>query len=245
MSSRKLLWLSALVPFFFTGFASAQIGIYATVTGQRFGGITCPTFAAPCGSNNGKDNPYGGSFGAYYDFKDFGPVRLGADLRGEVLTGNKRADSTTGGGGTLRQYTVFGGVRGTVRTPIPWMHPYAEIAAGYLRNNASGLYTYTTTTNNTVTPPTSIQTLSYNPNLYKAYPAFKGIVGLDLRVLPFVDLRIIELGAGAAFGSTNTVNTVVNTQGATGITTTSTVNASSSSSHALQTIGAGIVFRIP
>ena len=245
MLLRKLPLL--LVPFALlcSNSARAQLGIYGTVTGQRFGGITCPTFASPCGDNNGHVQPYGGSFGAFYDLRSYGPVRLGVDARGDVLTSNKRADSSGGGRGSVRQYDVLAGVRGSVRTPITWLHPYAEVAGGYSRNNASGLYTNTTTVNNTVTPPTSLASSSFNPNLYNNYALVKGFVGLDIKIASFLDVRLIELGAGEAFGSANTVVTVSNAVGATGTISSSSVTTTSPSSHSNESIGAGIVFHLP
>ena len=201
MLFRKLLPLLAAFVVLSVHPASAQLAIYGTFQGQRFGGITCPSFASPCANNNGHVQPYGGSFGAFYDFRDVGPVRLGLDLRGDVLDTNKRGDSSAGGSDIVREYGVLAGVRGGFRTPIRWLLPYAEVAGGYSRSNASGLYTTTTTVNNAVSPPVTTTSLSFNPETYNSYPLFEGFVGLDIRVASFLDIRAVELGGGAAFGS--------------------------------------------
>ena len=213
--------------------ANAQLGVYATATGNWFGGVTCPSFASPCAQTSGRVNPFGGNFGAYYDFRNLGPVRLGVDARGAVGSSNKRADSSSGGKGIVRQYEALGGVRGTFRTPLHWLHPYAEIAGGISRNNASGLYTNTVTTNNGVTQ----SILSFNPAAYTDYGLVKGFVGLDIPLLPYLSFRAIELGEGVAFGSAPTLQTTTGTS--------TVVNTRSPDSHGVQSIGAGIVITIP
>lgn len=245
---RMLFWKSlpvlaavaALVP----AAAHAQVGVYGMVTGQRFGGVNCPTFAAPCAENSGHGQLYGGAFGAYYEFFRVGPVRLGADARGAILTSNKRADSSAGGAGIFRQYEAMGGARASVATPLRWLRPYAEILVGYTHNNANGLYTVTTNVNNTTTPGTTVTLANFNPSVYQSQPAFKGLIGADVHLGSVVDIRAIELGIGDAFGSSTTVVTTTNTTSATGVTTTtSAVSATSPSSHGLASIGAGLVFR--
>ncbi len=246
MSFRKLLPLFAPALIVSSSAAYAQFGVYGTVTGQRFGGITCPAFAGPCGDKNGRIQPFGGSFGGFYDFYSIGPARLGIDVRGDVLTANKRADNYAGGGGITRQYAGMAGVRGTFRTPISWLKPFASIDGGYIRNNASGLYTTTTTTNTSTTPNIVTSGTTFNPNLYTSYGLVKGFVGLDVKLSSFFDLRAIELGAGEALGSAPTLATVTaTTNGAVTTVTSSKITTNSSGSHGLTSIGAGIVFHFP
>jgi hypothetical protein len=217
--------------------ANAQIGIYATATGDWFGGITCPSFASPCAETDGKVKPFGGNFGAYYDWRNYGPMKLGFDVRGAVQSSNKRADSSAGGPGIVKNYDFLGGVRGTFKTPVKWLHPYAEALGGISRNNASGLYTYTVTTGGNPTPPV----LSYNPQTYSVYGVIKGYVGLDIPLMPFLTFRAVELGIGGAFGSAPTLQTTT----VSGSTSTTTVNTTSQSTHGVQSIGAGVVFTLP
>ncbi len=246
MPFRKLLPLFAPVLIAASSAAHAQFGVYGTVSGQRFGGVTCPAFATPCGNNSGHINPYGGSFGGYYDFYDLGPARLGVEVRGDVLTSNKRADSSAGSSGITRQYSAMAGVRGSFRTPISWLVPFASIDGGYIRNNASGLYTNITTVNTSTTPNITTSDTSFNPNLYTTYGLVKAFVGLDVKVASFLDIRAIELGAGDALGSAPTVMTVTTTtNGAGSNTTSSAITTSSSNSHGVTSIGAGVVFHFP
>lgn len=219
--------------------ANAQLGIYATATGNWFGGVNCPSFATPCAETDGKVKPFGGNFGAYYEYRNLGPMRWGFDARGAIQSSNKRADSSAGGPGIVRNYEFLGGVRGTFKTPIHWLHPYAEIAGGITRNNASGLYTDTIT--NSPNTGLSQSVLSYNPQNYAVYGMVKGFVGLDVPLLPFLSLRAVELGLGEAFGSTPTLQTTT----MTGSTSNTVVNTYSPDTHGVQSIGAGIVFTLP
>lgn len=225
--------------------AKAQLGIYATPTGNWFGGVTCPSFAAPCAENGGKAKPFGGNFGAYYDFRNFGPIRFGVDARGSVESSNKRADAAAGGPGIVKNYEGLGGVRGTFHTPIHWLRPYVEVAGGIARNNASGLYTKTITTNNNANPPVTLTNVSFNPATYNNYGLFKGFVGLDIPLLPWLSFRAIELGEGVAIGSAPIYQTTTVTISGTSTTSSTVVNTRSSDSHGVQSIGAGVVITIP
>lgn len=242
---RTAFGLALVFSLFSSVAAHAQVGIYATITGSRFGGVDCPSFAAPCAETNGEVKPFGATFGGYYDWRHYGPVLLGFDVRGSVQSANKRADAGFGGASITRYYEVLGGVRGTFHTPVHWLHPYGEILGGFTRNNASGLYTNTITINNNVTPPLTQSFVSFNPQNFTVYPQIKGFAGLDIPLMPFLTFRAVEVGLGGAFGSAPTLQTTtVTTTGST--TTSSTIlNTSSPSSHGIQSISTGIVFTLP
>jgi hypothetical protein len=172
--------------------ARAQIGVYGTVTGERLTGFTCSDPQAQCASTGGVVRPYGGSFGGYYDFRSMGPFRLGVDLRGSVLNSNKSATTYSSNVDGVRHYAALGGVRAEAKTPLHWLHPYVQVSAGLGRSNAASL----------------------NPTEYQNYTQVEGFVGADIKLLPMVDLRAIELGAGEIFGP---------------------------SSHSIQSIGIGVV----
>ncbi len=196
MSFRKLLPLLAAFVFISVCPARAQFAVYGTFDGERVSGFTCQALNAQCASTNGIVRPYGGNFGVYYDFRNVGPFRIGADLRGNVFNSNKSAVNYQGGAGVVKQYGALGGVRASIGVPIPILHPYAEAAVGYAKTNAA----------------------SVDPILYSNFTQVQGLIGLDITVLPYMDIRAIEVGAGALFGP---------------------------STHATQSIGAGIVFHFP
>lgn len=184
----------ALVLFLLSSIAArGQFGVYGIVTGERISGFTCTDPQGQCASPGGVAKPYGSIFGGYYDFRSIGPVRLGVDVRGSVLNSNKSATTYAASVDSVRQYSALGGVRGEFKTPFHWLHPYAQISGGYMHSNAAS------------TIPTS----------YQNYTQLEGFVGADISLLPVMDLRAIELGAGEAFGP---------------------------SSHSIQSIGIGVVF---
>ncbi|HEX4154785.1 MAG TPA: hypothetical protein VHY48_04150 [Acidobacteriaceae bacterium] len=173
--------------------ARAQFGVYGTVTGERVTGFICQDPQGHCAASNGTVKPYGGTFGGYYDFRSLGPFRVGVDLRGSVLNSNKSATLYASSTDLVRHYAALGGLRAEARTPFHWLHPYVEAAAGLGRSNATSVVA----------------------TQYQNYTQVQGFVGADITLLPMLDLRAIELGAGEMFGP---------------------------SSHSIQSIGIGVVF---
>ena len=103
-SFRQILALAALLV---CGTAArAQVALYANFEGSRF------------------DTPdkfyFGGTFGLYDDFYKFGPLHLGADIRGSKLSGGDHNSA----------FRVLGGLRAAVKPPILPIKPYAELLAG-------------------------------------------------------------------------------------------------------------------
>ena len=200
MLFRKLLPWFAPVLFAASSAAHAQFGVYGTVTGEDLSSFKCvtvtaaPTTGCNATGNNVSVKPYGANFGAYYEFRTLGPARLGVDLRGGVLNSSKDTFENLTSADVIRHYSVLGGVRASFGTPIKFIRPYAEVAAGYARFG-------------------SVNVLSSYP--LSDYTQFEGLVGVDVPILPYMDIRAIEFGAGALFGP---------------------------STHGLQSIGAGIVF---
>jgi hypothetical protein len=168
-----------------TAAAHAQLGVFGTVTLDHVTGIQCRE--ATCGTNDGKVSAVGGGFGAFYDFRSVGPMRLGATVRGDVTTGNKNA-AQFASEPKPRVYSALGGVR--LMYPVRLFHlaPYVEGAVGMARTNAAN-------------------PLPANSNGRTVYPAglqFRGFAGVDLPLLPFLDFRVVELGAGAVRNSGST-----------------------------------------
>ena len=185
MLFRKCLPAVAAAAALISSVLHAQIGLFGTVTGERLTGITCQAFDNVCSSSNGTDHPFGGEFGGFYDFRRFGPVRFGPEVRGNVLTSNRSASLYQGGAGVVRQYGALGGVHASVGTPIPFLHPYGSVDVGYAKTNAD----------------------TGNPETYQNFFQAKGVLGVDIPLLPFLDFRLIELTAGGLFGNGNTHST--------------------------------------
>ena len=209
--------LLAVAPFAFAHLAHAQGAAYGMVTAQNLGSLSYSTVGY--GTSNtlithtdGSFSPIGGVGGVYYDFRNIGRVRLGVDLRGSVASSSHGADPTnTGSGGRL--YTAMGGVRATFPTKYKLLAPYVQGSVGIARTDSGN------------TPATS-----YNASLplqsgrivIDHGVAYQGFAGLDLKVLPVMDIRILELGIGCISGITN-----------------------QSGTHVLESVGVGLVFHFP
>jgi hypothetical protein len=216
---KAVLFLAAAIAT--TTIAHAQLGVYGTITVNRLSGqqssplaplnadpAGCVGPAAPgCKVNNSVD-PIGGTGGVYYDFKTLGPVRLGVDVRASV-TDSKQGDYTVSRGSGTRIYSALGGIRASFHTPIKVIKPYIQVSAGLGRSDyglalISGPATF----------PGKIVTVN---NLQ-----YEGFAGVDLKLLPFMDFRVVELGYGAlnSFGT-------------------------NSHTYPIGTISSGVVFHLP
>lgn len=178
MSFRKLLPVFAAFAALFPLASHAQFGVFGTVTGKRIGNIACAGNAGPnFGSCNGgtvTDKPYGATFGGFYDFRSFGPVRVGGEVRGGVLNTNKDPAANVASSDLIREYSFLGGVRASTGTPIKWIRPFASVDAGWAR---------------------------FGPVYgYNNYTDVEGHLGVDIPIASFIDIRGIEFGAGALFG---------------------------------------------
>jgi hypothetical protein len=154
--------------------AHAQLGVYGMYEGTQVSNVSCLGVGVPCTSGGGSVNPFGGVGGVYYDFKSFGPVRFGADLRGELLHANKSAASPIGGDGSTRVHDALGGLRASFTTPINFLRPYAQVSAGWASSDVANL----------------------NIETYTNYVKYEVFAGADIRVFPILDVRPIELGFG-------------------------------------------------
>jgi hypothetical protein len=190
MNFRKAL-VVVLVGLGCAAVARAQVGIYGTYSASRMSGIDCystapvqctsgaaggtvdPITGAVIPAAKGSVNPSGIQGGIYYDFKTFGPVRLGLDLRGGVGRSNKSAALAGGGKNYTTSNLFLAGVRGSFKTRYSFLTPYVQLSAGYDRSNAAN--------------PTR------EFNNFVQYEAFAGV---DIHVFPVLDLRPVELGIG-------------------------------------------------
>jgi hypothetical protein len=133
-------------------------------------------------------DPIGFTGGFSYDEKQVGPVLLTADARAIVENNHEGAQKNSEGAGT-HIYSYLGGVRASFGTPFPLVRPYVEGAVGYARSNYGAL-TNAGSTNSSGSP--ILPGVSTQGNL--EYHVF---AGADLRVLPVLDWRVVELGYGA------------------------------------------------
>src|SRR5258708_38722724 len=97
MIFRKAVLFVAAVAVASTASAHAQFGVYGMFTVDRLSNIASsplpvpPNSSAPAFARANTVDPLGGTGGVYYDFLKVGPVKLGADLRGSILTTKRGA----------------------------------------------------------------------------------------------------------------------------------------------------------
>jgi hypothetical protein len=187
--------------------AHAQFSAYGTVTLDHLTGInTSPVLntlsPAPCTGSattnctqyKSSVDPIGFTGGISYDVKQVGPVLLTADARAIVENNHEGAQKNSEGAGT-HLYSYLGGVKASFNTRYSFVRPYVEGAVGYARSNYGVL---TNAGNKTSGGNPILPGVSTQGNL--EYHVF---AGADLRVLPVLDWRVVELGYGAlqAMGS--------------------------------------------
>ena len=196
---RKALLLIA--PFALAASAHAQFSVYGTVTLDHMTGISSspvlnvlapppctPALTASstlCTSYKDSVDPIGFTGGVTWDFKRIGPVLLSADARGVLESYHQGAQTDAQGAGT-RIYSGLGGLKATFHTPVRFLLPYVQGSFGYARSN------YGVLTNAQVSASPTYPGIPTQNNLqYSAYG------GIDLRVLPVLDFRAVEVGYGA------------------------------------------------
>jgi hypothetical protein len=121
----KLRWLTILLALAtFSASAHAQIGIYGAFNTVHLNnatsvGISTPTAAWYTGAEAG----------VYYDFLHMGPIALGADLRGNLLSGNQQ-----------KYRSALFGLRLAANPPVLPIRPYVQASIGVGGASHSGLY---------------------------------------------------------------------------------------------------------
>jgi len=189
---RRIFFFGVLVGLGCAAAAQAQFAAYGMVNGERLKDILC-TDVRGCASTTDQGvgfgqksaaDPYGGTLGVFYDFRSFGPVTLGADVRASFLNTNKAAYAYQASAGFMRHDSFLGGARATFKTPFKVLRPYAQISVGLGRTDA------------TVAPVGG-------KLLYLNFTQVQGFAGLDLALWQNVDFRPIEFGYGEMFGSSS------------------------------------------
>ena len=194
---RKALLLFAA--FAFIASAHAQFSVYGTVTLDHLSGIqSSPVLNVlsppPCTSSvttsctayKNSVDPIGFTGGVTYAIKNVGPVLLSADVRGVIESYHQGAQANAQGAGT-RIYSVLGGVKASFHTPLRFVLPYVQGSVGYARSN------YGVLTN--ATAP-SLSDPTYPGIATQGNIQYSGYGGIDLRIAPVLDFRMVEVGYG-------------------------------------------------
>jgi hypothetical protein len=177
MNLRKALLLLAVATFV-TATANAQFGAYGLFTATQLSNIKSSPQATTPGAINNDVSPLGGTGGVYYDFLKLGPVKLGADLRGSIVT-TKRGAYTNANGGGARINSGLIGIRAVFHAPLfhSVLRPYVQGSVGIGSSNYGLLYG-----NNGVQLQSNFE--------------YMGFAGVDIPLAPFMDFRLVELGIG-------------------------------------------------
>ena len=109
-----------------------------------------------------------------------GPVRIGLDLRGSTKPGTVGAD------------TAFAGVKVAFKAPLIPIKPYIQASGGYVATRTFNVSTTTSALGTTV---------NSGGTFTNQYAAYEILGGIDYHLFPFVDLRMIEIGAGKGYNS--------------------------------------------
>ena len=189
MIFRKAVFFLAAVVVAVSTSAHAQVGVYGEFTVDRLSNIVSsplpPLSTDPVDTRMNTVDPLGGTGGVYYDFLKLGPVKLGFDARGSIVT-TKRGAYVHFNGQGARIYSALGGVRASFKTKYAPLKPYLQISAGLGRSDY-GLFTTTEVGN---VPVTSGKVVLYDNFEYM------GLAGLDIKLLPIMDWRVAEFGYG-------------------------------------------------
>lgn len=177
--------------------ARAQAAVYGTVTAQHLGGLSYTTQGTgtvnqPTTRTDGTFDPIGGTGGIYYDFRQYGPIRLGVDARFSIAHSTHGADpNATGSGGRL--YTAMGGLRASFPAHYRILAPYAGVDFGLARTDY-GNGTSGSSSTGTGFPSGQVK-------IDHGF-AYQGVAGLDIHALSVLDVRLFELGIGGVSGVT-------------------------------------------
>lgn len=109
----RLRWLALLLGVVVSSApAFAQVGIYGEFDATRLSTGTTNVFETPGWYE-------GGGAGIYYDFIHLGPIGFGADLHGNLLSGNQE-----------KFRSLLGGLRLVIKPPILPIRPYVQGSIG-------------------------------------------------------------------------------------------------------------------
>ncbi len=171
---RACLFRSSLAVLFsvMTCAAQAQIvSVYGTYSPVRVSGVhNGGSGSTAAGYSNTSFWASGVGGGATLGVLPIGPIHIGLDLRGSTRPGANGAD------------LVLAGVKVGLKLPFLRVKPYVQGSGGYLGTRtviALGETTGATETDH--------------------FAAYEILGGVDYKFLPFIDLRLVEVGGGKAY----------------------------------------------
>ncbi|MBB5057697.1 hypothetical protein HDF16_002403 [Granulicella aggregans] len=146
--------------------ASAQIAVYGTFSPTRIQGIATGNNAAG-GYKTSNYWAYAVGGGATLTLLPLGPLSLGVDVRGSTQPGTQGAD------------TVLAGLKLGAKLPAISYKPYVQVSGGYLNTRSD--------------VATGLASGSTN---HQGFAAYEVLAGIDHRIAPLIDFRVLEAGVG-------------------------------------------------
>jgi hypothetical protein len=157
---KRFVYLAALLAILPVLPAAAQVGLYGKFD-----------FASYTDSNSSSSKSMAGAgIGVYYDFVHAGPIALGADVRGDLTSGNQ-----------YKYRDLLLGARLTAKVPVAHLRPYIEPLIGIGGARFTG--------------PTG--TLSSGAPIVTHYDnklTYGLVGGFDVTIVPHLDWRVVEVG---------------------------------------------------
>jgi hypothetical protein len=183
---RRNILLAAIV-FLSFSVARAQVSVYVTSASNRFSNVYSGETITYQTTGNIATDQYdnfwtsGIGAGATLRWLPLGPVSLSLDLRGSTQPGTAGGD------------TALAGLKLGIRPPGLRLKPYVEAAGGYIGTrtvnvNSSANYPYT----------------PVGGTLTNHYAGWEILGGVDYPLIRFLDLRLIEIGAGRGYNILST-----------------------------------------
>lgn len=153
--------------------ARGQVAAYVTFSPTHLSGVRDGN-SANASANNGYSTTSfwtpGVGGGVTLTVLPLGPVKLGLDLRGSTKPGTNGSD------------TVMGGVKLGFNLPLVRFKPYVQASGGYLGTR------------------TRVATgAAAGSSEYDKFAAYEVLGGVDYSLVPFFDLRLIEVGGGRGY----------------------------------------------
>jgi len=153
--------------------AHAQFSAYATFSPTHLSGVRNGNSSFSSANNGYTTTSFwteGVGGGVTFNVLPLGPVKLGLDLRGSTMPGTNGAD------------LVLGGVKLGVNVPLVRFKPYVQASGGYLGTRTR-----------------IVGGAASGSSENDKFAVYEVLGGIDYGLVPFFDLRLVEVGAGRGY----------------------------------------------
>jgi hypothetical protein len=165
--------------------ARGQAAIYVTSSSSRFSNVQTGSVSTASGYQEQYASYWASGIGGgvTLNFLSAGVAKLGFDFRGSTKPGTNGAD------------TAMGGIKLAFNPPLLHFKPYVQASGGYVATRSVNIST-------SPSSPGQIVGGSFT----NRYAAWELLGGIDYRLVPFLDLRLIEVGGGSGLAIPGSAN---------------------------------------